>query len=268
MLAHRQSEEKMSPALPSNDGKVRFNMQSDLLEHKNSIMPPPAVLVGDAQASPCALKMKALQYYVAQKAWLQELLEGQQMLFGTGAISKAAIMRQMRTNSKMLGDELTCVTKEGAMAPIFAPAFFMFRPGGVWVQMSTDYNLLDVRLCVEGSVTCYAVPLPEVQGDTLAAQHDTLCKMEAKALVKHARQKGFVLTLADKQLAVFPPGYAMVFVNSGTEPMCGVRWALVGSAGNAKAAVELNTSLLMEYGDLQAGAHKPLLDHLKVLAAA
>jgi hypothetical protein len=223
------------------------------------------VLIPSERLANMATEIAAMDYFVSQKAWVSELMKGQNLQTGTAAIVKAPVLR--RVKKFIEGSIISCLkardpTGTASLDDIFAPQFFQHRVKGSDVLASTHFGLIDVRLTLVGSEVIFGVKHDCLTGDTLKEKQKTLTQMSAGPLLQLVAAHGFCYVSKPGTAIAIPCGYALVVLNNDKKDTHGLRWQLVGSEKRRADSVAILSKLVQSWPAFEKGLHSTLLKFL------
>ena len=141
--------------------------------------------------------------------------------------------------------------------------FYQGIPQGFVVLPSTDWNMVDMRMCLQGKETLIGIPWNVLPGAKASDKADAVLRMDAKTVMQYVKERGFMYQLAPNTMVCTPGDMVLIVVNwSATEAVHGVRWQIPGTAVCLKMAIQ---SLGKHVSETEGEAKAPLESMLAFL---
>lgn len=199
---------------------LKWSIEDDILKAPDS---PAPVLLSQGLLGRTPDDVKAVQYFKDQCGWLQDLLINGEKHMQSASIVNAGAKTKIKNTLKKLAAEVQPITlgkTNSQLSDIYDPCFFGINKDGCHLYFSTDYDLLELRMCLTGTFRMMGVPFQCLAGQTLNQKLDNVSIMNSATFLQLATSHGFFVEMKADMALLVPPGYATVFCNQSKDDYC------------------------------------------------
>ena len=208
---------------------VHWNFVADL-ENPDK---PLCVVIPEGRMGPALERLAALEYYALQKKWASKRCQESRSSYIVSMIGRAAASRKIYNlleNMGNMGPE-NSNKFSNELADVFALQFEKTEAGATQkFRPNTPFGLVEVKLCIEGTLHVYGVHYEAITGSSLAEKKIVLEAMDSEPFVKLAEGPSGFHAVVKAGMGLAIPGNMFAFVviaEKGTDHM-GLRWSLMG----------------------------------------
>jgi hypothetical protein len=225
---------------------------------------PKAVVIPAERTAEVASKIRAMEYYGAQKAWVVQVMKSKQMTSASAIIVKPQAMRFVARDIASLGPDVKQMSSGwgAAIDEVYAPQFYQHSVGASSFATSTDYGLIDCRMNLEGTEYIMGVPRKYCPGESIDSLYTQMTNFDAMRFIKLCMDKGFIYKSVPSNIIVLPGNHVYVMVNAEGTAVHGLRWQMPGSSKNMMQTIEYLEDLLDSYPYLKSTTSGAILEHL------
>ena len=210
---------------------LAWSLKPDLLDE----VPGRVVAYPAARIKYVAPELRAMEYYDKKKQRMKKVREQYKVCSASVAITTSAPARKVKSLIAKIDKHAQAIEQAtGGAGKALAPQFYQTERGASRVLLSTDYNLIEARILLEGSEHIFGVPLTHIPGFNLAEKRESLNKMDGATWLALATQYGFGVALQIGSCVFIPPDFAIVGI--GGDEQHGLRWLFAGSQAKVEAA--------------------------------
>ena len=135
----------------------------------------------------------------------------------------------------------------------FQPQFFQTMAKPVHVMLSTDYNLPDAWLPVEGELIVCGIRHSSLTAMIALGKISEVMSSTAEDFFKHVAESGFIHVAGPGALLVAPPDHVLVLINAKAHNAHGVRWHIQWSDVGIQKSFEQLEKYIQENPDQAKG---------------
>ncbi|CAK0887740.1 unnamed protein product, partial [Prorocentrum cordatum] len=201
-----------------------------------------ACMVPGDRCKAIADAIRKLDYYASQKGWVEQAMKKSAQEYASAVVVKMGIVKKIEAQLCHFGDKQlfgnSLLDGDESVQGFFRPQFYRGKENGFFVAHSTDYDLVDARMLLEGEEVIAGIRANALAGVTAKEKSEQLCALSLESIVKLITEKGFAFHMKPNMMCVIPNGFAVIYLNcSTTEVLHGLRWQMHGGKKNVEATL-------------------------------
>lgn len=203
------------------------------------------VVLPPARLESVATSIIGMPYYKTQKDWVKKHIASHDLTFGSAAIMKAGVERQV---NKYLADNLEAEVHarlksgkdEAWLDDIFKKQFFLYLETYAKTSV-TPFCLPEARVLLEGELFLAALPMSSLEGETPAEKLDGLGGMRVDMFLEAVKAHGMCVHMLPGTSVIVPRGFAVLELvvpcGSSAQGVSGVRWSFLSEGASITPGV-------------------------------